>query len=307
MKKRLDHLPAGKRHELKFVVEVVREGFALAVQHRTVPHLRDGKILKIVLFGSYARGDWVEDPVGRYFSDYDLLVVVSHEDLADAGEFWAETDKRLLAELASGQRLRTPVSLIIHSLDDVNEKLALGRYFFMDILREGILLFEEQDHPFVDPQPLSPAEALKEAREYFEEWFESAVSIADTARYSRDKGRLKESAFLLHQATERLYHCYFLVISLYSPKTHNLNRLRSMAEKLDERLRAVWPSATKSERRCYELIRAAYVKARYSRHYKISAEELGWLGERVGVLQDLVESLCIARLDALARDAGLDI
>ena len=30
MKKRLDHLPAGKRHELKFVVELPREGFAEA-------------------------------------------------------------------------------------------------------------------------------------------------------------------------------------------------------------------------------------------------------------------------------------
>ena len=75
MKKRLDHLPAGKRHELKFVVEVVREGFAEAVAHRTAPRFRKGRILKIIFFGSYARGDWVEDPVGRYFSDYDLRVV----------------------------------------------------------------------------------------------------------------------------------------------------------------------------------------------------------------------------------------
>jgi len=35
-----------------------------------------GKLLKIILFGSYARGDWVDDSVGRYLSDYDLLVVV---------------------------------------------------------------------------------------------------------------------------------------------------------------------------------------------------------------------------------------
>lgn len=303
MKKRLDHLPAGKRHELKFVVEVVREGFAQAVAHRTAQRLREGKILKIILFGSYARGDWVEDPVGRYFSDYDLLVVVNHEDLADPGEFWAETEERLLSELASGERLRTPVSLIIHSLDDVNEKLKLGRYFFMDILREGISLFEEPDHPFVDPEPLAPAAALREAREYFEEWFESAAGFADTARYSQSQGRVKEAAFQLHQATERFYHCLFLVRTLYSPKTHNLNRLRSLAEGMDARLKDIWPSTTKFERRCYELIRAAYVKARYSRHYKISVDELAWLGERIGMLQDLVRPLCTERLEALAGEA----
>jgi len=303
MKTRLDHLPAGKRHELRFVVDVVREGFAQALAHRTAPRFRDGRILKIILFGSYARGDWVEDPVGRYFSDYDLLVVVTHEDLADPGEFWAETEERLLAELASGQRLRTPVSLIVHSFDDVNEKLRLGRYFFMDILREGIVLFEEPDHPFADPEPLPPAAALKEAREYFEEWFGSASNFFRLAADAQAKGMSKEAAFLFHQSTERFYHCLFLVRTLYSPKTHNLNRLRTLAEGMDTRLKEVWPSETKFERRCYELIRAAYVKARYSRHYRITVEELEWLGERVTILKTLVRALCEERLDSLAREA----
>lgn len=105
----LDHLPEGKRRELAYVVETVRAGFADAIAHRTQPRYRAGKLLKIVLFGSYARGDWVEDPVGRYFSDYDLLVVVNHDDLADIAEFWEATENRLLADLSSGTVLRTPV------------------------------------------------------------------------------------------------------------------------------------------------------------------------------------------------------
>ena len=84
----LDHLPEGKRAELAHVVEIVREGFAFAIARRSQPHLRDAQLLKIIVCGSYARGDWVEDPVGRYFSDYDLLVVVNHEDLTDVAEFW---------------------------------------------------------------------------------------------------------------------------------------------------------------------------------------------------------------------------
>ena len=75
MRTDLDHLPEAKRRELAHVVEVIREGFAFAIARRTMPDLRGGKLLKVVLFGSYARGDWVEDPVGRYFSDYDLLVI----------------------------------------------------------------------------------------------------------------------------------------------------------------------------------------------------------------------------------------
>jgi len=303
MKSSPNHLPDGKQSELGFVVKLIREGFVFAIGRRTMPKLRGGKLLKIILFGSYARGDWVEDPVGRYFSDYDLLVVVDREELTDVPEFWARTEERLLEELASGARLRTPVSLIYHSLDDVNEKLGLGRYFFIDILRDGVLLFEEPGHPFAEPRPLSPAEALKETQDYYDEWFESAVDFQQSAADAMARGKGKLAAFLLHQTTERFYHCLFLVRTLYSPKTHNLNQLRQLAEDVEPRLKSVWPRDSKFERRCYELLREAYVKARYSRHYRISDEQLSWLSGRVGQLQGLVRELCEQRIAALAEAA----
>jgi len=303
MKKRLDHLPAGKRDELKFVVEALREGFAEAVAGRTAERLRHGKLLKIILFGSYARGDWVEDPVGRYFSDYDLLVVVDHEDLTEIPEFWAKTEERLLEELASGRQLRTPVSVIYHSLGDVNEQLGRGRYFFTDILRDGVVLFEEPGHVFVEPTPLTAAEAFKESRDYFDEWFESAAAFQRGAKFYADENRPKEAALSLHQATERFYHCLILVLTLYSPKTHNLNQLRKLADGLAPQLGVVWPTNSKFEKRCYELLRAAYVKARYSRHYRITAEELTWLNGRIIVLRDLVERAGNERLSALSAGA----
>ena len=302
MKRGLDHLPEGKRRELDLVVGVLRDGFARALKHRTAPRFRVGKLLKIILFGSYARGDWVDDPVGRYFSDYDLLVVVDHEDLTDVPEFWAKTEDRLLEELSAGQSLRTPVSVIYHSMADVNEKLGLGRYFFMDIVREGIVLFEEPNYPLAEPRPLSPQEAARETKDYFEEWFDSACRRLELSGNAVSRGYLKEGAFDLHQATERLYHCLILVRTLYSPKTHSLNRLRKLAEELDARLVEVWPIETKFQRRAYELLRAAYVKARYSRHYRITAEELEWLGSRVELLRDLIRISCEERIASLSAE-----
>lgn len=301
--KRLDDpdikLPDAKRRELGHVVDIIREGFAKAIRHRTQPRFRNGQILKIILFGSYARGDWVEDPVGRYFSDYDILVIVDHDDLTDIAEFWTKTEERLLEELAEGMRLRTPVGLVYHSLDDVNEKLRLGRYFFMDILRDGILLHEEPGHPFVEPKRLSAGEALKETRDYFEEWFESAEQFFIQYQHAAVDGASKIAVFDLHQAAERLYHCIFLVRTLYSPKTHNLNRLRAQTEQLEPQLRAIWPTDSKFEKRAYNLLREAYIKARYSREYVITAEELEWLAERVAKLQAMVGSLCNARIAEL--------
>jgi predicted nucleotidyltransferase/HEPN domain-containing protein len=303
MRDRLDHLPQAKQHELARVVEVIRDGFAEALSRRTMERFRSGKILKIILFGSYARGDWVEDPVGRYFSDFDLLVVVSHEDLTDVPEFWAKTEDRLLEELSEGKQLRTPVSLIYHSLDEVNEKLRLGRFFFIDILREGVLLFEEPGHPFTEPKPLSARDALDESRDYYELWMEGASEFLDDYRSNLDKGRLNKAAFELHQATERLYQCLFLVRTLYTPKTHNLNRLRALAEDMEPSLKQVWPGSTRDEKRAYARLREAYIKARYSREYRITSEQLGWLGSRVELLKSLVERACLARLDTLEKAA----
>ena len=93
-------------------------------------------------------------------------MVVDHEDLTDVPEFWAKTEDRLLAELSAGKQLRTPVSVIFHSIAEVNEKLELGRYFFIDIVREGIVLHEEPGYPFAEPPQLSSEEALRETREY---------------------------------------------------------------------------------------------------------------------------------------------
>ncbi len=300
MKKNLDHLPSLKRAELLRVVEVLKASFAEAMATKRADRLRNGRILKIILYGSYARGDWVHDPVGRYFSDFDILIVVDHEDLTDS-EIW---DAALWRTTPGVSRLRTPVSFIVHSLDDVNHQLERGRSFFADILREGIVLHDTPGARFVKPAELSPKVALAEAEEHYAEWFPSAqYSMRRSANSVRD-GEANYAAFDLHQATERLYHCVLLVLTLYSPKSHNLVFLRRRCEPLDTRLQTAFPHDTKFERRCFELLRAAYVKARYSNHYKITAEELTWLTERVRVLSEVTKAVCEERLDALRTRAA---
>lgn len=199
IEERLAHLPPAKQTELEHVVTVIRDGFARTLAFRTQPRLRQGRLLKIVLFGSYARGDWIEDPGGRYYSDYDLLVVVSDPELTDVAEFWERTERRLLDDFAAGVMLRTPVSLIYHSLDDVNEKLRLGRYFFVEILRDGIVLFEEPGHPFAAPQPLANGDALREMRSYLASWHGSAMQFYRQYEHAMADGAPKIAAFNLHQ------------------------------------------------------------------------------------------------------------
>lgn len=291
MKTDLDHLPETKRQELDRALEILFRAFDDTTRNRTSPR-RQGRILKVVLFGSYARGDWVADPVGGYTSDYDLLVVVSCEELTDIAEYWVDADSRLQQAYEVARQLTAPVHFIVHSLADVNQQLAKGRPFFTDIVRDGVLLHQSDDAEFARPEKLSPAAAYAESKENFEEWFESATDFGLAATEQVAKGKSKLAAFLLHQTAERLYHCILLTQTLYSSKSHNLNFLRSQAERVAPELIPAWPRAERFQKRSWELLRRAYVEARFSKHYAISDAELAWLSARIDDLRARVERSC---------------
>lgn len=297
MRDTLDHLPQSKQRELAHVVRVLFEEFEAAHATTTTKWKKQGRITKLMLYGSYARGDWVDDPVGGYASDYDILVVVNDDRLADF-EFWSAAEDRLMRDTTITKSLSAPVSLIVHSLSDVNQQLERGRPFFVDIVRQGIALYNAEGFCFAHPRDLPPDEARAEAQGYFDEWFPSAVRFKRAAEFLIRDGGPKEAAFNFHQAVERLYHCAMLVLTLYSPKSRRLNFLRSQSEQIAPTLAAAWPRDDRFARRCFELLRQAYVNARYSPHYAITPGELAWLGTHVAELQTLVETVCQERLAA---------
>jgi len=296
MRRDLDHLPERNRRDLERIVELLFAEFEDATALATQDWKKQGRVLKIVLFGSFARGDWVADPKGGYFSDYDILVVVSDRRLTDTIEFWAKADDHLTRAVTIEKSISAPVNFIVHDLADVNDQLRHGRPFFVDIARDGIALYEMEGSEFEQPHHLSRAKRQAEAQRSFDNWFSKAGTALKGARFYLAEGDANDAAFLLHQSAERLYHCVLQVLTLYSPKSHKLNFLRSQAESHEPRLIPVWPRDTRFGQRCFELLRRAYVDARYSPHYSITPEELEWIGERIELLQSLVREICEERL-----------
>ena len=298
MRDELD-LPDLQRRELELAVRVLFESFASAIGERpTQAWKRQAAILKVILFGSFARGDFVEDRGSGYMSDYDLLVIVNDERLTDQHDLWDGATDRFLQALTVTHALRRPVNFIVHSLEDVNAQLTRGRPFFLDIARDGVALYEAANHPLQSPRTLPSERARVEAQVYFDEWFPSALRRRELAGEAGERAYAKEAAFDLHQAAERLYHCVLLVLTLYSPKSHKLDVLRSLAEDLDLRLRVAWPREDRASRRGVDCMRRAYVEARYLPHYIITREELDFAFTRVTQLQAIVEQVCRERLDA---------
>jgi predicted nucleotidyltransferase len=159
----LDHLPASKRRELARVLEII---FAEVEQFRAAKQSAkraNSQVFKVILYGSYSRGDRVEDRLSGYRSDYDILIVVNSENFAQEQELWLSLEERFLQEQIA-HRIETPVIPIVHSLHDVNDQLSRGRPFFVDIARDGKVLYEVEDHPLVQPKPLTKEEAKAEAQ-----------------------------------------------------------------------------------------------------------------------------------------------
>ena len=300
MKSDADHLPERNQTELDHIQRILLDEFAAAIATATKPHKRNGKVYKIILFGSYARDDWVDEPENGYQSDYDLLVVVSHADLTEIADYWYIAEDRILRDPA----IARPVNIIVHSLEEVNQALSRGEYFWVDIARDGIALYDLPCHALTTPKPLTPADAYGMAQGYYDHWMPSVGAFVRGAGYALQDGDINKSAFDLHQATERLYICYLLVSTLYFPRSHNIKFLRSLAEDNEPRLVEAWSRLNKVDRRRFELLKRAYVEARYSSSYAIDANDLDALAASVDRLREIVETLCRERLETLREAAA---
>ena len=85
-------------------------------------------------------------------------------------------------------------------------------------------------------------------------------------------------------ATERFYSAILLVFTNYRPKIHDLEKLTHMVGGCDPAFLTVFPRATDKQRECFDLLKRAYIEARYSSAYQITQAQLEYLGVRVQAL-----------------------
>jgi predicted nucleotidyltransferase/HEPN domain-containing protein len=280
MKKSLSHLPKHKQDEIRAVAELIKERI-------------DAEF--IILFGSYARGDWVEDVyVGEdgttyeYKSDYDLLIVV---DNLQKYEYKGHRN-RIKQKVRRRGICDTRLSIIMHSIDEFKDAIKNGNYFFTDIKKEGILLYSSRRFRMPAVKELNVKQRRGKAEKHFENWFDSAKNFYGAFDSELQKEHNKEAAFLLHQAAERFYTTVLLVFTDYKPKTHDLEELGIRVDRLSAKFKEIFPKKSEDEKRLFDLLRRAYVEARYDMSYKITREELEYLAERVKKLQNATGKVC---------------
>jgi predicted nucleotidyltransferase/HEPN domain-containing protein len=275
----LEHLPERKRRHLDRIVKIIRAAV-------------DAEM--IILYGSHARGDWVEDTKGRKFSDYDVAVIVDSEAKVEDIDLWWRLRERLDRAIRPND-----VQLIVHDIADVNRQLENGWYFFVDVEKEGIMLHDSGRHTLAAPRPKTRAERHAFAQQCFTRYMTTADRFYSHSLGDIEKGWNEVAAFELHQATAHYYKCAILVVTAYWPKEHNIKYLGKVAANMDPALRDVFPVKAQAEKRRLELLKDAYVKARYSLEWTISREDLEVLAQRIAVLRERTQTVCEAYLESL--------
>ncbi len=287
MKKSLAHLPKEKQAELMLVTEKIND---------IVPQAE-----MIFLFGSYARGDWVDGPhvqgrgrlTIRKRSDYDIAVVTHFAYTARDTALW----DKVKAELAK-MDLSTIVRILPREFEFVNFKLRQGQYFFTEICQQGIVLYDSGEVELSDRKELNPAETKQHAQEYLDDVFHSAEVFYCHYENALKINEYKSAAFQLHQAAEHASKAVLLIFGGECPQEHHLDILGDLAIDYCPELKGILPRATDKEKELFELLDYAYIGARYDMHYKITKEQLEQLAPCVQKLHEVTERICKEKIES---------
>lgn len=296
MKTSLEHLPAHKKEELQSITDMI----VLLVKPEMV-----------ILFGSYSRGNWVEDRhvedgiLFEYKSDYDILVVTEHHQDMPAG-----LGKKVRSRIKRAECLQTTPHIIFHDINFLNKELEEGHYFFRDILHEGTMLYTTGKYELATPKELSNYQRAQKAKLYFNIWYKDANVFFKNFEFNFKEGQLdrdfyKAAIFLLHQTVEKFFASILLVFTDYKPQTHDLNDLDKQVGYADARFKTIFPKESPEEKRLFALLVKSYIDSRYKLHYTVSPSDLQWLAGRVERLKILTKELCEEWIRKMAGSFGL--
>ena len=293
MKKSIKYLPDHKQQEINKIITTICTN-CLDVE-------------KIILFGSYARGDYKEkkdlNPHQKsgHVSDYDILVITKDVITALNTNLWHE-----IGEKCRDLKLSADPRILTHDIAELNNKLSVGQYFYSDIIKEGIIIFDTNNFNFADRRNLNKNEIKKFQSDYFEHWyglaegffqhFEIDFTKIDPSKHSRANGL---AAFNLHQSAESSYKTILLVFTLYNPNEHFLAILGQKCNEYSQQLANLFPKNTEIEKERFKLLEYAYIGGRYDPKYRISKEDLEILAQDVKKLLAITREICTKKINNL--------
>ena len=293
LRTKMEHLPSLVQQELRNVTAMLFEAFTETNKGRLSDPYRSGRILALILHGPHASSEAAQAISNEPFT---LLAIVNHPRLARYERDWRLVRDRLRRASEFGEIGRA-VRLTVESRERVNNALNEGVPHYVEIVTDGIALYQMEGLRLEIPRNLSASERRMRGLDEYARWYERASDFLLGAGFYRELGNKPMAALLLHQGCEHLYQCVLWTLTLHGPRTHSLDELRGAAETISPSLRVAWPRELPFERRAFTRVDRAYVEVRYGRAYRIDSKELAWAMERAAILHNIVRSQCRERLD----------
>jgi len=225
-----------------------------------------------------------------YMSDYDLLVVTKRR----LGERESTVEARVRERFAAGkndENLPRP-QIINESISKLNDALTMGRYFYVEIVAKGIMLYDSGECLLTTPKELDYAEIKAMAEEYYNKRVADANDYLWGALQYYNVFKYDKAIFLLHQATENYLKAIPLVYILYGYKEHDLEFLIGKCKPYTLELAKVFPCDTDEEKRLFDLLRRAYLEARYNDKFVVTKVDIDALVPKIELLRILIEDIC---------------
>jgi len=285
MKKSISYLPKHKQDDLHYLVKAVLE---------KIPQTE-----MIILYGSYARNDYVEFDQRQefgitttYMSDYDILVVTSGTSDKSVGNKLDSIDHKYYEKSDT----RTPVQFINEDIKELNKQLEEGRYFYSEIKKDGVLLYDSGRCKLVRRRKLNFKEIQQQAQEYFDQKFKRANSFSEDVINAYKREDFVQASFYLHQACENYYYAINLVFTQQNSKQHNLSKLQMSVKKYSDELSKIFIKTIPEDKRLFKLVKSAYVEARYNPDFVVTKEDIDALIPKVEKLGEITKRICEQRI-----------
>lgn len=301
MKRSIKHLPKRTQEELNFLLELITRHVSWCSM--------------VVLYGSYARGGYVlwDERIEfgihtSYQSDYDIMIVIARTNIKQV-EDRLRTKVKPKFHAAFANRRHASPQFIVEYVDELNKALERSQYFFTDVVKEGIKLYDTKEFKLAKPRQLSFKEIKGIAEDEFGLFYPNATTFLRHGYSDLTYKDYAVGSFELHQACERYYYAISLVFTNYRPKNHKLNELGASVKEYSRELSAVFPLNTDFEKHCFDLICRAYIEARYNKNFVVTREELVYMLERTEILKEVTMRICtekIASYDILIQQEAAD-
>ncbi|WP_289823533.1 HEPN domain-containing protein, partial [Alistipes finegoldii] len=191
--------------------------------------------------------------------------------------FWQGGKVYTLEQMVNVAEIATRPQFINESIGELNKALDKSRYFYTDIKREGVMLYDNGQYKLARRRKLDFSEIGEMAKEYFEDKFPFANRFFENSKRDAEDGELRMSVFNLHQAAENYLRTIPMVFMLYGFKEHDLASLMNQCKKHTLEIYRPFPQDTDEERRLFKLLQDAYVQSRYNRNFMVTKEDINAL------------------------------